>query len=73
MKAKIENKKMDNKNIKSKEKLKIQNVKCITINQSIKKQGESKVGIKRKRNQIADGGREFGGGGGCVIKPLPCL
>lgn len=28
-----------------------------------KKQGESKVGIKRKSNQIADAGREFGGGG----------
>ena len=32
MKIKI----MDNKSIKSKEKLKIQNVKCIKINQSIK-------------------------------------
>jgi hypothetical protein len=50
--------------LKDKEKLKIRNVKCFKINQSIKKYKANQiVGMKWKWNQITDGGRELGGGG----------
>ena len=63
-----ENKNNGYKSIRSKdeEKLKIHNVKCFKISRWGKKRGKKKanqkVGIERKRNQIADGGKKMGEG-----------